>query len=504
MNLRDAITAETLSRPVPKDNCPCDAARVSATQIARHVFATAEEQGAPFQGQTYEQWQKKWLGSKEFVLMDIVMNQVAVPMPPLNKNKVLEYVKASATSLAPIVVDVNKQQVGRTPTSGYVPPVIVVDGKHKYVAAKLQGRARVRAWVGMKALRFLTDGGNSLTIAAAAASVQLHPQTTMDVTLSLYAGMGGTPIPRQDVGDGGSQPTMKMPSVKSTGKAMEPYTKGQKPEIQSKHSKDCDCAACSKKMKAGKLTVGAGGGAGGAGAGAGGGTGGAGGMGQSGLNPTRVGFESSADPSDTKSVVDPSDTKYPPDPSDRKMGKYPEPQTSTGKCETNDTESDGFEHPKRPVGPASSSPFYQSPGSGVGPRQQSSTGATGSDLSRSGKMGQPKPKGGATRSDLSRVMNSSDQKGAALKVDKMWQKKKKMEAVAPPGFSESDMHKLKRKYGTTSAFKVAWSIHKDKTGKRRQMESALMSPGSMTMPTPSPSAGTSIPSPKLEAKKRKK
>lgn len=34
-----------------------------------------------------------------------------------------------------------------------------------------------------------------------------------------------------------------------------------------------------------------------------------------------------------------------------------------------------------------------------------------------------------------------------------------MQKVAPPGFSEKTMHKLKHKYGTESAFKIAWATH---------------------------------------------
>lgn len=39
---------------------------------------------------------------------------------------------------------------------------------------------------------------------------------------------------------------------------------------------------------------------------------------------------------------------------------------------------------------------------------------------------------------------------------------------APPDFSEEQMHKLKDKYGTESAFKIAWTIHnKKKNGKKK-------------------------------------
>src|ERR1700746_1279155 len=101
MNLRDALTTESLTRSAKSENCPCDAARVSADQIARNVFAQAEQSGAPFENQTSDQWKRKWLASHEFILMDVFASQVAVPLTPLNRNKVLQYMAASADSTLP-------------------------------------------------------------------------------------------------------------------------------------------------------------------------------------------------------------------------------------------------------------------------------------------------------------------------------------------------------------------------------------------------------------------
>lgn len=44
-----------------------------------------------------------------------------------------------------------------------------------------------------------------------------------------------------------------------------------------------------------------------------------------------------------------------------------------------------------------------------------------------------------------------------------------LQKKAPPGFSEETMHKLKSKYGTESAFKIAWSAH-NKKGDTKKME----------------------------------
>lgn len=45
-----------------------------------------------------------------------------------------------------------------------------------------------------------------------------------------------------------------------------------------------------------------------------------------------------------------------------------------------------------------------------------------------------------------------------------------LQKKAPPGFSEETMHKLKNKYGTESAFKIAWSAHEKKHGGTKKME----------------------------------
>lgn len=45
-----------------------------------------------------------------------------------------------------------------------------------------------------------------------------------------------------------------------------------------------------------------------------------------------------------------------------------------------------------------------------------------------------------------------------------------LEKVAPPGFSEKAMHELKRKYGTTSAFKIAWAAHNKHGGDHEKAE----------------------------------
>lgn len=51
------------------------------------------------------------------------------------------------------------------------------------------------------------------------------------------------------------------------------------------------------------------------------------------------------------------------------------------------------------------------------------------------------------------------------KHDPAMVKSEDLDKVAPPGFSEAAMHKLKAKYGVESAFKIAWAAHNKKMKK---------------------------------------
>ena len=51
--------------------------------------------------------------------------------------------------------------------------------------------------------------------------------------------------------------------------------------------------------------------------------------------------------------------------------------------------------------------------------------------------------------------------------------KSELEKTAPPGFSEATMHRLKAKYGTESAFKIAWAAHRRHQAKKAEEDPAL-------------------------------
>ena len=250
----------------------------TAKEMAELVFELSAAAGEPYQNATPGVWASRWLGSKKFVLVDIDPRQVAVPfVNRISRSKVYATMQASVSALPPIVVDVNVQQIGRTGT-GFIPSLIVVDGKHRHRAQMLCGRERVSAWVGEKALSMLQ----------ARAAARKHfiidkpqnpgrPLSKLEIEAALMAPSGGSPVSmtRQDTGDGGSRPVGS-------------------PHIPVR----------------GRMASAGGGGASGA-AGPGGGV--------SGLNPARAGIYSDSDPSDRKNPPDPSDRGQMLDPSDKEQ-----------------------------------------------------------------------------------------------------------------------------------------------------------------------------------------
>lgn len=301
----------------------------TAKEIAVLVFDLSAAAGEPYKNATPKVWAERWLASKKFVLVDIDPRQVAVPfVNSISRSKVLATMQASASSLPPIVVDINLQGIGKTAT-GYVPSLIVVDGKHRHRAQMLCGRDRITAWVGEKALAQLQARAavrKNFVIDKAQSSSR--PLSNIEVQAALNAPSGGHIMAptRQDTGDGGSRPS---------GGAHTPTRTGPQSPTTSMRS------------------------AGGQSSGAGPGSG------VSGLNPARTGIYSDADPSD-RNQSDPSDRGQMLDPSDK----------------------DQFSH----GAPKQGDPRQQSPGSGVGPRTRPSTGASNSEMSRMMKAGPIKVK----------------------------------------------------------------------------------------------------------------
>ena len=118
-------------------------------ELAKEIFAEAEERKQPFLYMTAEKWTRKWLPSRRFRLLRLPLNAAALPCQPKGDNLVLK--KIHAREEKPIVVDYNKNQVGAT-LHGFVPPIVVIDGKHRFKAATMRGDSHILAWVGEEAI----------------------------------------------------------------------------------------------------------------------------------------------------------------------------------------------------------------------------------------------------------------------------------------------------------------------------------------------------------------
>lgn len=129
----------------------------TALELAKDIFAEAEEREQPFLYHTPETWTKKWLPSRRFKLVRLPLNAAAMPCEPKIDNLVLK--KIHAMEQKPIIVDYNRNQVGKS-MHGFVPQVIVIDGKHRFKAATLRGETHIMAWVGDVALPMIHAFGS--------------------------------------------------------------------------------------------------------------------------------------------------------------------------------------------------------------------------------------------------------------------------------------------------------------------------------------------------------
>lgn len=148
----------------------------AAIELAKDIFAEAEERDQPFLYHTPESWAQKWLPSKRFRLLRLPLNAAAMPCEPKGDNLVLKKIHAMETK--PIVVDYNQNKVGKS-MHGFVPQVIVIDGKHRFKAAALRGETHIMAWVGelaVETMYALGGGGPAPESTAAAPGAKLVAQ----------------------------------------------------------------------------------------------------------------------------------------------------------------------------------------------------------------------------------------------------------------------------------------------------------------------------------------
>lgn len=458
MNLEQSITYSHLMQAPPTK--VIETTKRSKLDVAKRVFQLAASGGFPYKQQTPEGWAKKWLSSREFVLMEIDINAaaslninaVASPHKPKNPNRVAHYFNCSADTFDPIVVDLNKRNQGRS-YLGYIPEIVVYDGKHRKAAQLQQGRTKILAWVGCKAADKLFKLKKVVRVVDAAHEDIHLPNvdpTNIATSYELYAAtvpaVGLKSVtPRQDAGEGGPRPT----------------------GIQS------------KKMKGMGGTAGAGPGASN--------------QGGSGANPLRMNIRSRSTDSikaELKELLaskerntvsaervrklagelkrrleacgarssgslikttDSSDRKVPPDASDAGpfVDSSDELKWDGHKPQVNAPGTRGWSSETSGVNPAA-----VAPGAGVGPRLKPDTGATRSEMSRTVfAKSDCKCKGKCAKCQIKAAF-----KAKGKKVPKIWDEKdgKWIMAVAPPG-REAQVKKLKKKFGKKAAFKIAWS-----------------------------------------------
>jgi hypothetical protein len=351
MNLEQSLSLAALGT---SNNKQVEKQELTALQMARRVFKVSAAAGSPYRNITPEEWARKWLSSPRFVLTQVETDKVALIRTPRNVNKVLADMQASQDSLEPAVIDLNKNKLGAK--NGYVPRVVAVDGAHRAYGQYLQGRDLMKAWVGVKALDKVRP--EPLLEIASISRIQASSNgngTKVTSAAQLYAAQGIANVPRQDVGEGGSQPNMRSSTaMKSNSPGGSQFIKDRGVKA---HGKGCDCSACSKKMEA-----------------MGGGPGASLGNG-SGANPNMKASVPAARSSGHLEEPDPSDTDVPPNPSDTKPTVDPSDQLQYS--EEPQPYPPGVKEDKNSF----ASPVA-SPGSGVGPRLKPSKGASNSEMQR--------------------------------------------------------------------------------------------------------------------------
>jgi hypothetical protein len=436
-------------------------------QVAKRVFQLAASGGFPYTGQTYKDWARKWLTSDTYRLMEIDINAAASPHLPKNPERVAFRLLCSTDSIDPIVVDLNKQKTGKSHL-GYLPKIVVLDGKHRKQGEMLKGQTRILAWVGCKAEKHLKNvkvidhvdfrnvkaplAGKGIIIEAS----HLHmPRSghSLATDFNLYCATvpaTGQAMLDQSGGEGGSRPRTAM--VKADTKKC-PHCGSTKFKLMPTDFETAKCSKCGRNFQA------AGGGAGA------GGMGGPGmsNQGGSGSNPLTMkakgkiidscnacaGMNKSMGRLKTPGDRDPSDGVIPSssdagsrvEASDQLEWSFPDEQIVAPGAK-------GWEGygPDSQIG-FKSGGFGQSPGSGSGPRTKKSTGATRSEMSR---LADGVPTIHAGKVKISKIWQAYKKAVAAG-----WRPKREMQSKAAPGW-EGTVKKMKKHSDIDNPFALSW------------------------------------------------
>lgn len=146
-NLMQAIELDILAQQAPQQNP--NRSR-TAIEVVDAIFVEAASQGRPFKKLKRKDVLTRWIASERFFLMRIPIAAAALTCKPANRAWAHTRIFAESGQDSinrPITVDVNKPGVGRT-ENGFTPPVIVIDGKHRFYGAAQRGSSHIWAWVG--------------------------------------------------------------------------------------------------------------------------------------------------------------------------------------------------------------------------------------------------------------------------------------------------------------------------------------------------------------------
>lgn len=155
MNIKQSIE---LSKLRQRKTLAVEPRTMSAERLTNEVFRLSAAAGMTIEMKKSE-WRKRHLISDEFVLTEIEVGKAAMATPVKKQSVKL---LASAAELPPVVVDLNKNSVGKT-YGGYIPPVVIVAGGESQQAAIQQGRERIKAWVGVKAMKKIMGSGRLIS-----------------------------------------------------------------------------------------------------------------------------------------------------------------------------------------------------------------------------------------------------------------------------------------------------------------------------------------------------
>jgi hypothetical protein len=252
MNLQEAVSMQPLYLPQPLPVIPKTRTK---HQVGRRVsdmahmikqrLTIAAGSGEYLTG---EQWADRWLSSKKFVLMEVDINAAACCSNPAHPDRVKHFINAGTMADEPIVIDLNKRKRGMT-ALGYIPEIVVLDGKHRTTAARQRGEVRIMAWVGTKALKRMAligppkKNGNGNGIIKAIGS-------PLSTACQLRAAVGMSrpePVGLQDTGEAGSRPHDTMHSKKKVKKLRTAQIRENQGPVLS------DSGVFSSKQESGKM-----------------------------------------------------------------------------------------------------------------------------------------------------------------------------------------------------------------------------------------------------------